>query len=107
MNLKPEQRDYIVYRLRSTLDWISRSEDWFKRSELATRLISIIVEIGSNTESVFSMPIDYIVTEYKNLRNYREKLNEVVDEDDMEERNKKVVRYIVWLKDIGLLRPYE
>ena len=36
------KRRYLVYQLMSTLDWMGRSDDWFKRSELVTRTMGII-----------------------------------------------------------------
>ena len=105
--LKPKQREYAIYLLDSTLDWIARSDDWFKRSELGTRCISLISELGRNVEAIFEMPTEYIVTEYANLRKYRAKLNEAIDEDDPGKRFEKVFEFEVWLHEIKLLKENE
>lgn len=107
MNLRPEQRAYAIYRLDATLDWIIRSDDWFRRSELGTRLMSTIVEIGSNKEAIFEMDAKYIVTDHKNLRLYRERLNEVIDEDDPDKRYDRAFEFELWLHEIGLLGENE
>ena len=107
MNLRPEQRKYAIYRLDSTLDWISRTEDWFRRSELATRAMSLIHELGTNVDTIFTMNVDYIVTDYRNLRKYREKLNTAVDEENPEKRFEKIFEFEEWLHEIGLLKEDE
>jgi len=107
MNLRPEQRKYAIYLLDSALDWISRTEDWFRRSELATRAMSLIHELGTNVDTIFTMNTDYIVTDYRNLRKYREKLNAAVDEDDPKKRFDKIFEFELWLHEIGLLKDGE
>lgn len=105
--MRPEQRSYIVYRLDSTFDWIARSDDWFRRSELATRAISTIVELGYDRDTIFRMDVDYLVTEYKNVRKIRDKLNEAVDEEDPKARFDRIFNFEVWLHEIGLLDENE
>ena len=105
--LKSKQREFAIYLLDSTLDWIARSDDWFKRSELGTRCISLISELGRNAEAIFNMPADYIVTDYTSLRKYRDKLDTAIDEDDPESRFEKIFEFELWLHEIKLLHEEE
>lgn len=105
--MKPEQRKYSIYLLDVTLDWIARSDDWFRRSELGTRCISLISELGRNPEAMFEMPVEYLVTDYVALGLYRDKLNEAIDEEDAAKRFEKVFEFEVWLHEIKLLKEDE
>lgn len=104
---RPEQRAYAIYMLDVTLDWIARSDDWFRRSELGTRAISLICELGYDKTAITEMPVEYFVTDYKNLRKYREMLNKAIDEEDPKQRFEKVFEFEVWLHEIKLLKENE
>ena len=105
--MKIEFRQYLVYSLYSTLDWMIQSEDWFKRSELVTRASSIIYQLGSNTESIFDMDAEYLVTDRNKLRIYRNKLNDAIDLEDRKERENAIFEFFVWLHEIRLLKEDE
>ena len=105
--MKIEFRQYVVYSLYSTLDWMIQSEDWFKRSELVTRASSIIYQLGSNTESIFDMDAEYLVTDRNKLRIYRNKLNDAIDIENRIERENAIFEFFVWLHEIRLLKEDE
>ena len=70
-------------------------------------MVSKIYEIGSNKETIFDMNGEYIVTDYRNLRKYREILNSAIDEDDPKKRFDKIFEFELWLHEIGLLKDGE
>jgi len=104
---KNDKRRWAVMNLKATVDEIVKSSDWFRRSEIATRAMSTIHDLGSDGEVYFAMKEEYLVTKYKSLGVYREKLNEIVDSEIYDEREQKAEEFIEWCHTIGLLLENE
>ena len=84
------KRRYLVYQLMSTLDWMGRSDDWFKRSELVTRTMGIIRNLCMDADTFFGMDVKYLISDYDKARIYRAKLNDCIDKEDQKEREDAV-----------------
>lgn len=102
-----ERRAFLVLRLVNALDWMSREEDWQRRSLLVTRTMGTIQTLGETKEAIFDMPLKYLVTVYDNFRVYQDKLNDAIDIDDRKEREEAIFEFYLWLHEIKLLRPDE
>lgn len=100
-------RKFLIYSLYTTLNWMGRSDDWFKRSELVTRANNIIYQLGATQDAIMEMDIRYLVTDPSKLRIYRDKMNEVIDIDDYEKRKEALDAFCKWLHEIKLLKDDE
>ena len=97
------KRNWAIQNLYWTLGEMIFCEDWFRRSELATRCISTIYDIGTDSDIYFSMESDYLVTSLENLRKYRFELNKIVDAEEKIKRELQVEEFKDWLHEIKLL----
>lgn len=101
------KRRYLVYQLMSTLDWMGRSDDWFKRSELITRTMGIIRNLCMDSDTYFGMDDKYLITDFNKAREYRNKLNDCIDQEDRKKREDMIFEFYVWLHDIKVLNEDE
>lgn len=101
------KRRYLVYQLMPTLDWMGRSDDWFKRSELVTRTMGIIRNLCMDTNTFFGMDEKYLISDYDKARVYRAKLNDCIDKEDQKAREDAIFDFYVWLHEIKVLQDDE
>lgn len=101
------KRKFLVNSLLNTLDRIIVENDYYRRSLMVTRALGILCDFGNDIEVYFELDNRYQILHNEGFRAYKDRLNGIIDHDDMGQRQDEVLGFYYWMHDIRLLHPDE
>lgn len=101
------KRRFLVNSLLNSLDRIIVEDDYHRRSLIVVRIFGILLDFGSDIEVYFELDNRYQIRHDDGFREYKNRLNDIIDLDDMGQRQDEVLGFYYWMHDIRLLHPDE